>query len=85
MRHRAGYERLPVTPDEVESWAGEQVLVRLMRRGRDPLVPVRAPDNKRRPVLVLARDSILDYLGEVTIAPITSTVRDIPTEVLSLA
>ena len=39
-----------------------------------------APD-KRRPVVILTRDSILEYLGEVTVAPITSTVRDIPSEV----
>ena len=38
------------------------------------------PD-KKRPVLILTRDSVLQYLGEVTIAPITSTVRDIPSEV----
>ena len=38
------------------------------------------PD-KKRPVLVLTRDSVLQYLGEVTIAPIASTVRDIPSEV----
>jgi mRNA interferase MazF len=38
------------------------------------------PD-KRRPVLILTRDSILDYLGETTVAPITSTVRGIPSEV----
>jgi mRNA interferase MazF len=37
--------------------------------------------NKKRPVLVLTRDSVLGYLGEVTIAPITSTVRGIPSEV----
>ncbi len=41
----------------------------------------RAPD-KRRPVVVLTRDSVLDYLGEVTVAPITSTIRDIPSEVV---
>jgi mRNA interferase MazF len=39
-----------------------------------------SPD-KKRPVLILTRDSVLEYLGEVTIAPITSTVRDIPSEV----
>ncbi|MDF1577091.1 MAG: type II toxin-antitoxin system PemK/MazF family toxin [Desulfobulbales bacterium] len=39
-----------------------------------------APD-KQRPVLILTRDSVLEYLGEVTIAPITTTVRDIPSEV----
>ena len=39
------------------------------------------PPNKKRPVLILTRDSVLEYLGEVTIAPITTTVRDIPSEV----
>lgn len=38
------------------------------------------PD-KKRPVLILTRDSVLEYLGEVTIAPITTTVRNIPSEV----
>ncbi|MBD3241648.1 MAG: type II toxin-antitoxin system PemK/MazF family toxin [Chitinivibrionales bacterium] len=37
--------------------------------------------NKRRPVVILTRDSVLDYLAEVTVAPITSTIRDIPSEV----
>jgi mRNA interferase MazF len=37
--------------------------------------------NKRRPVVILTRDSVLQYLGEVTVAPITSVVRDIPSEV----
>ncbi|MBW1960827.1 MAG: type II toxin-antitoxin system PemK/MazF family toxin [Deltaproteobacteria bacterium] len=38
------------------------------------------PD-KKRPVLILTRDSVLEYLGEVTVAPITSTIRNIPSEV----
>jgi mRNA interferase MazF len=38
------------------------------------------PD-KQRPVLILTRGSVLEYLGEVTVAPITSTIRDIPSEV----
>jgi mRNA interferase MazF len=38
------------------------------------------PD-KKRPVLILTRDSIIDYLGEVIISPVTCTIRDIPTEV----
>ena len=38
------------------------------------------PPDKKRPVLILTRDSVLEYLGEVTIAPVTSTVRDIPSE-----
>ena len=40
-----------------------------------------ARPDKRRPILILTRDSALEYLGEVTIAPITSMVRDIPSEV----
>jgi mRNA interferase MazF len=40
------------------------------------------PPDKRRPVLILTRDSVLEYLGEVTIAPITFTIRNIPSEVL---
>jgi mRNA interferase MazF len=40
-----------------------------------------ARPDQRRPVLILTRDSVLEYLGEVTIAPITSMVRDIPSEV----
>jgi len=39
------------------------------------------PD-KQRPVLILTRTAIIPYLGEVTVAPITSTIRDIPSEVL---
>ncbi len=39
-----------------------------------------APD-KRRPVVVLTRDSIIPSLGEVTVAPVTTRVRDIPSEV----
>lgn len=40
-----------------------------------------SPPDKKRPVLLLTRDSIMEYLDEVTVAPITSTIRDIPTEV----
>lgn len=39
------------------------------------------PPDKKRPVLVLTRDSVLAYLGEATIAPFTTTIRDIPSEV----
>jgi mRNA interferase MazF len=52
-----------------------------MQRGEIRWYRFASPD-KRRPVLVLTRDSVLDSLGEVTIAPITSTIRDIPSEVL---
>lgn len=41
------------------------------------------PDpDKRRPIVVLTRDSALEFLGEVTVAPVTSTIRGIPTEVI---
>lgn len=36
---------------------------------------------KKRPVLILTRNSVLEYLGEVTVSPITSVVRNIPSEV----
>ena len=51
-----------------------------MRRGEVRWYKFTPPD-KKRPVLLLTRDAILDYLGDVTIAPITSTIRDIPSEV----
>ena len=51
-----------------------------MKRGEIRWYKFKAPD-KKRPVLILTRDSILEYLGEVTVAPITTTVRNIPSEV----
>jgi len=51
-----------------------------MKHGEIRWYKFNRPD-KRRPVLILTRDSALDYLGEVTIAPITSVIRDIPSEV----
>jgi len=39
------------------------------------------PD-KRRPVLILTRSSAIPFLTSLTIAPITSTIRSIPTEVV---
>lgn len=52
-----------------------------MKRGEIRWYVFSRPDN-RRPVLILTRDSALDFLGEVTVAPITTTIRDIPPEVL---
>ncbi len=51
-----------------------------MRRGEIRWYRFPRPD-KKRPVVILTRDSILPYLGEVTVAPITRTIRDIPSEV----
>ncbi len=41
--------------------------------------------NKRRPVLILTRDSAIAHLNSVTVAPITSTIRSIPTEMVLTA
>lgn len=40
----------------------------------------KSPD-KRRPVLVLTRNSAIPNLAWITVAPITTTMRDLPTEV----
>ncbi len=39
------------------------------------------PDHKR-PVLVLTRDDMIERLHTVTVAPLTSTVRGVPSEVV---
>ena len=52
-----------------------------MRRGEIRWYRFARPD-KRRPVLILTRDSALEFLGGVTVAPVTSTVRDLQSEVL---
>lgn len=41
-----------------------------------------APPDKQRPVLILTRQSAVDNLSTVTVAPITSTVRGVPSEVV---
>lgn len=53
----------------------------LMQRGEIRWYRFRRPD-KKRPVVLLTRDSALEFLGEVTVAPITSTIREIPSEVI---
>ncbi len=37
------------------------------------------PNQKRRPVLIVSRDEVIAVLNNVVVAPITSTIRDIPT------
>jgi mRNA interferase MazF len=51
-----------------------------MRRGDVFWYNFRAPE-KRRPVLILTRTSAISFLKALTIAPITTTIRDIPSEV----
>ena len=52
-----------------------------MNRGDVCWYTFKAPD-KKRPVLILTRDSAIAVLSSVTVAPITSTIRSIPTEVV---
>lgn len=37
------------------------------------------PNLKRRPVLIVSRDEVIPVLNNVVVAPVTRTVRDIPT------
>jgi mRNA interferase MazF len=39
------------------------------------------PGDKRRPVVVLTRDSVLPRLTTILVAPVTTRIRAIPTEV----
>ena len=52
-----------------------------MKRGEIYWYTFKVPD-KRRPVLILTRNTVIPYLNTVTIAPITTRIRDIPSEVL---
>ena len=51
-----------------------------VERGEIRFFRFSAPD-KQRPVLLLTRGSALPYLSRVTVAPITSTIRGVPSEV----
>jgi len=41
-----------------------------------------APPDKTRPVVVLTDDAAIAYLSNVTVAPISSTIRGVPSEVV---
>ena len=51
------------------------------RRGEIWLYTFKPPD-KRRPVVVLTRESVLPLLRTAMVAPVTSTIRGLPSEVL---
>lgn len=55
-------------------------MARELRRGEIWLLDMPRPD-KRRPVLVLSRPSLIRLLNTVAVAAITSTLRGSPTEV----
>ena len=52
-----------------------------MQRGEIRWYTFAAPD-KRRPVLLLTRDVVINSLNELIVAPATRTIRGIETEVL---
>jgi mRNA interferase MazF len=52
-----------------------------LNRGEVRLYRFGKPD-KARPVLLLTRGSALPYLTSVTVAPISSTIRGVPSEVV---
>lgn len=52
-----------------------------MRRGELRWYTFAAPD-KRRPVLILTRDEVIDTLNAIIVVPATRTIRGIKTEVL---
>lgn len=56
-------------------------MARRVSRGEIWLYTFKAPD-KRRPVLVLTRQEVIGLLRTVMVAPITSTIRGAPSEVV---
>src|ERR1700720_1761508 len=60
---------------------GRGVVAALLSRGEVRLCRF-APPDKQRPVLVLTRESSIGHLTTVTVAPITSTIRGVPSEVI---
>ena len=52
-----------------------------MRRGEIRWYTFAQPD-KRRPVLLLARDDVADVLNEIIVVPATRTIRGIDSEVI---
>ena len=56
-------------------------MARTVNRGEIWLFDFKPP-NKRRPVLVITRQEVIPLLGTVLVAPITSTIRGAPSEVV---
>lgn len=56
-------------------------MARAVNRGEIWMYTFRGPD-KRRPVLVLSRQEVIPLLHTVMVAPITSTIRGAPGEVV---
>jgi mRNA interferase MazF len=54
-----------------------------VKRGEIRWYTFRLPD-KRRPVLILTRNEIIDRLNEIIVVPATRTIRGLTTEVATL-
>lgn len=54
-----------------------------MKRGEIRWYTFKLPD-KRRPVLILTRDEVVDHLNELIVVPVTRTIRGLRTEVVLL-
>lgn len=52
-----------------------------MRRGEIRWYTFRLPD-KRRPVLILTRNEVIDQLNEIIVVPVTRTICNLRTEVV---
>ena len=52
-----------------------------MKRGEIRWYTFKLPD-KRRPVLILTRDEVIDRLNEIVVVPITRTIRGLSSEVV---
>ena len=80
-----GYRRHPQQEDEL---AGLNDATRPDRRGAVVALPAQGEiwwaeaGDKRRPVLVVTRTEAIAVLTGIVVAPVTRTVRNIPTEVL---
>src|SRR5262245_59820559 len=81
---RTGPARLSGSPGYrrgTSSLGGDRGLAGRLRRGDVHPCEFPPPD-KQRPVLILTRDSAIGQLTKVTVAPLTSTIRDVPSEVI---
>ena len=52
-----------------------------MKRGEIRWYTFALPD-KRRPVLILTRDDVIEHLNEIIVVPVTRTTRGLATEVV---
>jgi mRNA interferase MazF len=56
-------------------------MARVVSRGEVWIYRFKEPD-KRRPVVVLSRKEAIEVLTTVVVAPVTSTIRDLPSQIV---